>query len=155
MTAAEFASHLHGRRVGAGRWMARCPAHADKTPSMSIATGRDGRVLLRCFAGCSVTAILAVAGLRFQDLFAGPSPSTAQLRQMTALRGAQQLEAKALGRADGEARSTVRKLEAVTDALGAQLARTADDGRGDALARLYHTTLDRLREAEAKLEGRR
>jgi hypothetical protein len=72
---------------------------------------------------------------------------------MAASREAQQLKAKARGHADGEARSTVRKLEAVSDALAARLARTTDGAAGDALARLYHTTLNRLREAEIKLEG--
>lgn len=40
-----------------GRWyatygVARCPAHDDRSPSLSIAEGRDGRLLLRCSAGC-------------------------------------------------------------------------------------------------------
>ncbi len=42
------------KRNGA-RWSARCPAHPDKTPSLSIGTGDDGRVLLTCWAGCTVT----------------------------------------------------------------------------------------------------
>jgi hypothetical protein len=156
MTAAELADLLRAQRVGAGRWMAKCPAHADKSPSLSIGTGSDGRVLVKCFAGCSVISILGTVGLRLQDLFAGPPPSPAQLRQAETARQALQLKAKTRGRADAEARSTVRKLEAVTDALGAQLARTADDGPGgNALARLFHLTLERLRQAEAKLEGHR
>ena len=43
MTANEFASLLNARRIGPGRWMAKCPGHPDRTPSLSIATGRDGR----------------------------------------------------------------------------------------------------------------
>jgi hypothetical protein len=46
------------RRVGAG-WVARCPAHPDQTPSLSIGLGEAGRVLLHCFAGCPFTQIVA------------------------------------------------------------------------------------------------
>ena len=54
-----------------GRWRgrygtARCPAHADRNPSLSISDGHDGKFLLKCFAGCSFTDILAA--LRGQGL---------------------------------------------------------------------------------------
>ena len=39
------------RRCGRG-WVARCPAHEDREPSLSIAQGTRRRVLLHCFAGC-------------------------------------------------------------------------------------------------------
>jgi hypothetical protein len=52
------------RRAGAG-WLARCPAHEDREPSLSIGIGQDGKVLLHCFAGCAFEAILdAVSGAR-------------------------------------------------------------------------------------------
>ena len=38
--------------------MAKCPAHEDRTASLSINTGDDGRVLLKCHAGCSTDDIL-------------------------------------------------------------------------------------------------
>lgn len=50
-------------------WMARCPAHNDSTPSLSVDTGEDGRVLLNCFAGCSKDKILRSLGLEWSDLF--------------------------------------------------------------------------------------
>ncbi len=68
MTAAEFAQRLHGRRSGLG-WMARCPAHDDRSPSLSIRPGRDGRTLIYCFAGCEKGDILRAAGLEWADLF--------------------------------------------------------------------------------------
>ncbi len=46
------------RRRGAG-WVARCPAHEDREPSLSIGIGREGSVLLHCFAGCAFPAIVA------------------------------------------------------------------------------------------------
>ncbi len=57
------------RRAGDG-WTCRCPAHDDRNPSLSIDVGDDGRALLRCFAGCELSAIVAAIGLRASDLFA-------------------------------------------------------------------------------------
>lgn len=54
--------------VGKSYW-ALCPAHGDKTPSLSVNEGDDGRVLLHCFAGCGVEEVVAAMGLRMPDLF--------------------------------------------------------------------------------------
>jgi hypothetical protein len=67
---ARIAERLQARRTGPGRWLAKCPAHADRSPSLSIATGRDGRALVRCFAGCELNLVLKAAGLTIADLFA-------------------------------------------------------------------------------------
>ena len=56
------------RRTGNG-WSARCPAHEDRDPSLSIAEGADGRVLLRCFAGCALEDVVRALGLELSDLF--------------------------------------------------------------------------------------
>jgi putative DNA primase/helicase len=55
-----------------GGYMAPCPAHDDSSPSLSIAEGRDGRVLVKCHAGCEWRAIVEAVGLRGCDLFADP-----------------------------------------------------------------------------------
>jgi hypothetical protein len=71
MTASDFLSGLKTvRNAGPGRWVACCPAHPDRNPSLSIATGADGRILVRCFAGCSLPAILTAMRLSMRDLFA-------------------------------------------------------------------------------------
>jgi len=57
------------------RWVAKCPAHEDKTPSLSITEGSDGRALLKCFAGCEFDAILSALGMRAADLFPAPIPA--------------------------------------------------------------------------------
>jgi putative DNA primase/helicase len=62
---------FNAHHTGAG-WMARCPSHEDRSPSLSIAEGRDGRVLMHCFAGCAVEQVCAAAGFELRDLFAGP-----------------------------------------------------------------------------------
>ena len=53
-----------------GKAMAQCPAHADSTPSLSITTGDDGRVLLWCFGDCTVAAVLEALELEMHQLFA-------------------------------------------------------------------------------------
>ena len=67
------------RRTGAGRWMARCPAHEDRRASLSVRELPDSRTLLHCFAGCETEAVLLAAGLTFDDLF--PAPLTAHGRR--------------------------------------------------------------------------
>ena len=57
------------KRAGTGRWMARCPSHADKTASLSIRELDDGRILMHCFAACDVGEILGSIGLTINDLF--------------------------------------------------------------------------------------
>jgi hypothetical protein len=52
-----------------GRFKALCPAHADRSPSLSICVGDDGRVLLHCFSGCSVEAIVSSVNLTMVELF--------------------------------------------------------------------------------------
>lgn len=67
-----------------GRWVACCPAHEDKSPSLRIrevqnAEGED-IVLLHCFAGCSADEITGAVGLNLSDLFP-PKPKTDEKKQ--------------------------------------------------------------------------
>lgn len=50
-------------------WLACCPAHDDKNPSMGIKLESDGRILMYCRAGCSTESILDSIGMEFKDLF--------------------------------------------------------------------------------------
>jgi hypothetical protein len=56
------------RKSGKG-WAAFCPAHDDRSPSLSIAEGDDGRALVHCFAGCRGEEIARAVGLEVRDLF--------------------------------------------------------------------------------------
>jgi DNA primase len=58
MTAETIARALGGHRAGA-TWMARCPVHEDRSPSLSISAGKDGKVLVRCHAGCDQRDLIA------------------------------------------------------------------------------------------------
>lgn len=52
-----------------GQYLACCPAHEDKSPSLSIKEVDGGRVLVYCFAGCSAAEVCASVGLELRDLF--------------------------------------------------------------------------------------
>jgi hypothetical protein len=65
MTAATIAKALGGRKVGSS-WMARCPAHEDSTPSLSLSDANGSKVLVHCHAGCdqdTVISLLRASGL--------------------------------------------------------------------------------------------
>lgn len=71
----DLLSRLSGvRSTGRDRWIAKCPAHDDRSPSMTVRQLPDGRTLMYCFAGCETAAILDALGLTFSDLF--PEPLT-------------------------------------------------------------------------------
>lgn len=62
--------HLEGvRRTGQGRYVACCPAHGDKHPSLAIRETDDGVLLLHCFAGCDVGSVVGAIGLDVGDLY--------------------------------------------------------------------------------------
>ncbi len=73
----DFLSHLEGVIGQGNQYSARCPAHDDKRASLSVSTGRDGRILLHCHAGCAVTDILDALGLKESDLFPSVTPEEA------------------------------------------------------------------------------
>ena len=56
------------RQRGQDQYMAKCPAHPDKTASLSIKCCADGRVLLHCFAGCQPDDVLGAVGLEFSHI---------------------------------------------------------------------------------------
>jgi len=57
------------RETGPGRWMACCPSHDDRRPSLSVRELDDGTLLLRCWAGCGTDHVVAAVGLELRDLF--------------------------------------------------------------------------------------
>src|SRR5262245_6746054 len=67
MNAATIAKGLGGRRAGAG-WLACCPSHDDKNPSLSIREV-NGKVLVHCHAGCPQHSV--IAALRSRGLWPG------------------------------------------------------------------------------------
>lgn len=51
------------------QWTAKCPAHDDRNPSLSVGLGKDGRVLIKCHAGCNTEDVVHRLGLGMRDLF--------------------------------------------------------------------------------------
>ncbi|SFK87409.1 CHC2 zinc finger [Nitrosomonas aestuarii] len=63
-----LAQLLKIRQTGHNRWIACCPSHNDKSPSLAIRDD-DGKILLNCFAGCSAYEIVSAVGMEISDLF--------------------------------------------------------------------------------------
>jgi hypothetical protein len=55
-------------RSGKDEYQCLCPAHNDKTASLSIKNLPDERILIHCFAGCAANDILEAVGLTFDDI---------------------------------------------------------------------------------------
>ncbi len=56
------------RPMGQGKWIACCPAHADRSPSLTIKQTPD-TIMLYCWGGCSTEEVLAAVGMTFGDLY--------------------------------------------------------------------------------------
>jgi putative DNA primase/helicase len=111
MTAESIARALGGRKAGQG-WTARCPAHDDREPSLSIRDGGNGKVLVRCHARCDQARV--IAALRDRGLWgsAGQCKFQRKPRRIVAEREPDDGDAKrsegalALWRATGPAGGT-------------------------------------------------
>ena len=64
----EMLSKLHNVKKSAAGWTACCPAHEDRRQSLSVSTGADDRILVKCFAGCATEDVVAQLGLTMADL---------------------------------------------------------------------------------------
>ena len=72
------------RALGERSWSARCSAHEDRTPSLSI-TVVENKILLKCHAGCSTEDVCHAVGLELRDLFLDdtkPSPQRSVIKQV-------------------------------------------------------------------------
>ncbi len=110
------------KRNGKG-WQARCPAHDDRTPSLSIDAGDDGRALVNCHAGCSVDAVCGALAIAKADLF----PE----------------------RGDGYTRGTPKGVSPSPKPTGKRTARDTGDGPGND-ARTFATAREAVAELERR-----
>lgn len=58
---------------GGDKYKCHCPAHDDSIESLSVSVGKDGKVLLKCHAGCEIGKVVAELGLKMADLFPASS----------------------------------------------------------------------------------
>lgn len=113
------------RNVGEGRWIARCPAHQDRDPSLSVRELPDGRVLVHCHAGCGAVDVMASVGLSMTDLFPdGPTYHHGRrvLRQNEARayhESVVEIAAADLARGQRLSRDDISNLKAARNWLGA------------------------------------
>ena len=77
MSAAAIAAALGGARRSGRGWLVRCPAHNDHNPSCSLSDGDNGKLLVKCWAGCDGRDVLAA--LRERGLLA-ENPAVANTR---------------------------------------------------------------------------
>lgn len=82
-----------------GQWSACCPAHEDRSPSLSVRQTPDGSILVHCFGGCGPAAVVAALGLQLSDLYPprqvnGTEPKR-QPRLLTAGQALELLQAEA------------------------------------------------------------
>lgn len=76
MQVIDFLSRLERVFGYSPRWRAVCPSCGGKRQKLSIAEGADGRILVRCFGGCSVEQIVGALGLDLGNLFPERSPKS-------------------------------------------------------------------------------
>lgn len=65
----DILNRLEGVKGHGSQYSAKCPAHDDKKASLCVSCGSDGRVLLKCQAGCDTQAVVDAMGLKMSDLF--------------------------------------------------------------------------------------
>lgn len=68
------------RKTGAHNWIACCPAHEDRSPSMTIRAEHDGRILVKCFSGCEFEEIVNAVGLGWEPWFPPKPPTEDRVR---------------------------------------------------------------------------
>lgn len=83
ISAAAVGEHLGGKRLFSGEWETHCPAHDDRQPSLSLADGDDGQILVYCHAGCSQTEV--ITALKVRGLWPERSQQQSQTRRATAI----------------------------------------------------------------------
>lgn len=130
------------RPNGTDKWMCQCPAHEDRSPSLSIRLGEDGRVLVHCFSGCSPNAVVGALGLSLADLFPDSAPDPWAMREARQRRK----QRERLERTDGFCSDAVREARGLISSA-----------RGIDISQWSHAQLDEalsdLAEAHAILEA--
>jgi hypothetical protein len=127
MTVEDFLQRLEAvRRSGRG-FVSRCPAHKDRTPSLSVRDGERG-VLVKCWAGCRLQDITAAVGLTVRDLFYAQIQDPREWKKAQRKRQAERERREAIRNVLGFALDVRREAEGVLSAaLNPGLAGWSDD----------------------------
>jgi hypothetical protein len=136
MTSAQIATSLKARKIGKGRWMGRCPAHRERTGSLSITEMGGGKTRLHCFGGCSQRAVLDALGLKWRDLNPDTRIDPEVIRQIKAVENKRQAEREYRTYLLWELRKRISFWNRRSQALGKSM---ANGGRND---KDFHHALD-------------
>ena len=68
------------KETGPGRWLACCPSHDDKNPSLTVRETDEGVILIKCWSGCGANDVVASVGLEMHDLFPNPPEHRSPLK---------------------------------------------------------------------------
>ncbi len=148
MTIEEILPELSGVRRSGGGWVARCPAHDDREPSLSLRVADDGKILLHCFSGCTVDSICSAIGIQVTDLFPDSDPDPHTWRKAQRLREGQRRQREAQEYVDGLTVDAWREAERLILSMRDIHISTWPDHKLDAV-------LNDLADAYAVAEGER
>ncbi len=150
MTTSELARTLKARRYARGKWMGKCPAHMERTGSLSIVDMGAGRTRLHCFAGCPQQNVLDALGLSWKDLDdtkrADPDAFKAILKE----RRRQEMEEKDARVTRGLWLDQARFWDEEIGRIGKLL---ESDFDSDTLARQLHRALEKGRTAQTHVRS--
>lgn len=110
MHAEELLSRLDSVKKSGRGYLARCPAHADNSPSLSVTEG-DKAILLKCWAGCDVREITNKLGLSLRDLFYDALPDRPQRREALQRRESKHAAQRAIDKARGRKADLLKHAE--------------------------------------------
>ena len=145
MTIEDFIARLDSVRRTSRGCMARCPGHDDRSPSLSMREGDDGRILLHDFGGCRVEHICAALGLRLTDLFPERDPDPHQWRETQWRRAAARTQRTRALTAEGLHIDVRREADNLIRAARGLDINTLSEAQ-------LHTVLNRLADAYRVLE---
>jgi hypothetical protein len=137
MTGEQIVSLLSAvRSHGDNRWIACCPAHDDKSPSLTIKQ-TNHRVLIRCFAGCEIADICTAIRIQLKDLFLDSKRATnpAALRRHRAVEKLQDWQQAELQRVAEDLRTRDTILGAIRRMVNS--GEISEDEAWDTIANAY------------------
>jgi len=155
MSAQEFARLVRARKVGRGKWIAKCPAHPDKHPSLSIGEGKRAAIVFKCMShGCTANEILRAMGLKWRDILGESGMDREMIRQLEAERERQRAREQSFKEyrtfLSWKALDKIQFWHRKSQVLGRSLAKWPEQ---DKLAKQFHHALDMERRARKVWES--
>lgn len=146
MTYNELIATVGAKKVG-DTYMVKCPAHADKTASLSISQGDDGKILLHCFAGCEPQKIIDAWNMAWTDLWpedASP-PERKKPRRKKAQAEADPETAEAAKTADAKPQKSRKPMAASKRIIAEYIYEDADGQKRYKVRRYVDKSFDQCR----------